>query len=99
LTTDKRHAVKHALRLAVLADEIKEEVIYTGTRMRLVTGLLHALAPIARRLGYRTEYKDSRGRIVALPSRIGPGSAAGRTAAGIALVAGGLLSLWWLRNH
>jgi quercetin dioxygenase-like cupin family protein len=99
LTTDKRHAVKHALRLAVLADEIKEEVIYTGTRMRLVTGLLHALAPIARRLGYRTEYQDSRGRIVALPSRVGPGSAAGRTAAGIALVAGGLLSLWWLGSH
>jgi hypothetical protein len=70
LTTDKKHAVKHALRLAVLADEIKDEVIYTGMRMRTVVAVLVALAPIGRRLGYRLEFKDIGGHVAAAESEI-----------------------------
>jgi quercetin dioxygenase-like cupin family protein len=65
LTTHRKHALKHVLRLAVLADEIKDEVIYTGMRMRAVMGLLVALAPVGRRFGYRLDFKDVGGHAAA----------------------------------
>jgi quercetin dioxygenase-like cupin family protein len=70
LTTDKKHAVKHVLRLAVLADEIKDEVIYTGVRMRAVMALLVALAPIGRRLGYGIDFKDIGGHVAEAESAL-----------------------------
>jgi quercetin dioxygenase-like cupin family protein len=70
LTTHKKHAVKHVLRLAVLADEIKEEVIYTGMRMRLVMALLVALSPIGRQRGYGMSFKDIGGHVAAASGKI-----------------------------
>jgi Cupin domain len=70
LTTDRKHAVKHVLRLAVLADEIKHEVISTGMRMRAVMAFLVALAPVGRRFGYRLDFKDIGGHVAAAPDEI-----------------------------
>jgi quercetin dioxygenase-like cupin family protein len=98
LMRDRRHRIKHLLRLAVLANEIKEEVIYTGLRNRALMAVLVGLAPIAGRLGYRTEYTDGRGRVTAPPrdrSHRLPSAAVVKTAAVTALVAGGVVGLWW----
>jgi quercetin dioxygenase-like cupin family protein len=70
LTTDKKHALRHVLRLAVLADAIKDEVIYTGMRMRAVMALLVAVAPIGRWFGYRMDFKDVGGHVAAARSEV-----------------------------
>jgi quercetin dioxygenase-like cupin family protein len=52
---NKKAAVKHLLRVAVLMDQIKDDFYFTGLSMRALMQLLLALAPVGRLLGYRTE--------------------------------------------
>jgi quercetin dioxygenase-like cupin family protein len=54
---DKKGALKHLLRAAVLLDEIKEDFYFTGTPMRALMSGFVALAPVGRMLGYDTNYK------------------------------------------
>ncbi len=65
---DKKGALKHLLRAAVLLDEIKEDFYFTGAPMRAVMAVFMALAPIGRLLGYGTDYQKDGDQAAAVGS-------------------------------
>ena len=59
---DKKGALKHLLRAAVLLDEIKEDFYFTGAPQRALMAILVALAPVGRLLRYdSTEAQEAGG--------------------------------------
>jgi quercetin dioxygenase-like cupin family protein len=52
---DKKGALKHLLRAAVLLDEIKEDFYFTGAPMRVLMAVFVALAPVGRLRGYGSQ--------------------------------------------
>ncbi len=52
LQADKRGALKHLLRMAVLLDEVRDDFYMTQVPMQPLLRLFAALAPIGRLLGY-----------------------------------------------
>ena len=58
---DKKGALKHLLRAAVLLDEIKEDFYYTGAPLRALMAVFVALAPVGRLLGYGTGDQEAGG--------------------------------------
>jgi quercetin dioxygenase-like cupin family protein len=69
---DKKGALKHLLRTAVLFDEIKEDFYFTGVSMRALMAVFVALAPVGRLLGYGTGYQEDGGQATAV-SGVGRG--------------------------
>lgn len=65
---DKKGALKHLLRAAVLLDEIKEDFYFTGAPMRALMAVFVALAPVGRLLGYGTGYQEDGDQVVAVGS-------------------------------
>jgi quercetin dioxygenase-like cupin family protein len=64
LQVDKRGALKHLLRLAVLMDEVKDDFYLTQAPMQALLVLFASLAPVGRLLGYTPsspEYSGQRG--------------------------------------
>jgi quercetin dioxygenase-like cupin family protein len=55
---DKKGALKHLLRAAVLLDEIKEDFYFTGASLRALMAVFVLLAPVGRLLGYGTGYRE-----------------------------------------
>jgi quercetin dioxygenase-like cupin family protein len=96
---DKRGALKHLLRAAVLMDTIKDDFSFTGWPMRALMALLVALAPAGRLLGYRSGAQEAGGQATATGPRRGMSAAAliGGVAA-TTLFAVGLVRLWHRRR-
>ena len=46
---DKRHAVRHLLRAAILMDEVNEDFYFTGLSTRALMRFFLTLAPVGRR--------------------------------------------------
>jgi quercetin dioxygenase-like cupin family protein len=65
---DKKGALKHLLRAAVLLDEIKEDFYFTGAPMRALMAVLVALALVGRLLGYGTGYQEDDNQAAAVGS-------------------------------
>jgi quercetin dioxygenase-like cupin family protein len=65
---DKKGALKHLLRAAVLLEEIKEDFYFTRASMRALMAVFVALAPLGRLLGYETGYQDDGGHAAAVRS-------------------------------
>jgi quercetin dioxygenase-like cupin family protein len=98
---NKKGALKHLLRMAVLMDEIKDDFYFTGLSLRLVMASLVALAPAGRRLGFRTDYQDFGGHAAAARRGTKPREASAAVLAGVALtavVAVGLVGIWRQRR-
>jgi quercetin dioxygenase-like cupin family protein len=55
LAANKKGALKHLLRMAMLMDEIKADFYFTGLPMRSLMALFTGLAPLGRLLGYGME--------------------------------------------
>jgi hypothetical protein len=55
---NKRGAVKHLFRMAVLMDQINDDFYFTGFSMQGLMRLLVVLAPVGRLLGSRTERRQ-----------------------------------------
>ena len=90
LQADKRCALKHLLRMAVLLDEVRDDFYMTQVPMQTLLRLFAALAPIGRLLGY--EPLQSEGQQ-------GPATKmVGSVAAGSGLLFLILCMLWW-RKH
>ncbi len=53
LQADKRGALKHLLRMAVLLDEVKDDFYMAQVPMQTLLRLFAALAPVGRLLGYQ----------------------------------------------
>jgi quercetin dioxygenase-like cupin family protein len=70
---DKKGALKHLLRAAVLLDEIKEDFYFTGVSMRALMAVFVALAPVGRLLGYGSGEREDGGHATAV-SREGRGA-------------------------
>ncbi len=64
LWMDKRHAIQHLLRAAILMDEVKDDFHFTGFSMRAVTAAFVALAPVGRWFGYRSDQISARSTYV-----------------------------------
>jgi len=69
---DKKGALKHLLRAAVLLDEIKEDFYFTGVSMRVLMAVFVALAPVGRLLRYGSGEREDGGQATAV-SRLGRG--------------------------
>jgi quercetin dioxygenase-like cupin family protein len=99
---NKRGALKHLLRMAVLMDDIKDDFYFTGLSMRVLMAALVALAPVGRRLGYRMEHQDFGGHAAAARRATRHDWRAARAlltgAALTAVVAGGLVGIWRRRR-
>lgn len=99
---DKKGALKHLLRAAVLLDEIKEDFCFTGAPMRAIMAVLVALAPLGRLLGYGSGYQDDGGHAAAVRSegRRGLPSVAVVVGVGVATFSLAFLVLrWHNRTH
>jgi hypothetical protein len=94
---DKKGALKHLLRAAVLLDEIKEDFYFTGVSMRALMAVFVALAPVGRLLGYGTGYQEDGDQAAAVGSegRRGLPSAAVVVGVGVATFVLALLVLRW----
>jgi quercetin dioxygenase-like cupin family protein len=60
LWMDKRHAIEHLLRAAILMDEVKDDFYFTGFPMRALMAVFVALAPVGRWFGYRSDRMTAR---------------------------------------
>jgi quercetin dioxygenase-like cupin family protein len=60
LQADKKGALKHLLRLAVLLDEARADFYMTQPAMQALLGLFTALAPVGRLLGYEPLHGEGR---------------------------------------
>jgi quercetin dioxygenase-like cupin family protein len=99
---DKKGALKHLLRAAVLLDEIKEDFYFTRVSMRALMAVFVALAPVGRLLGYGTGYQKDGDQAAAVRSegRRGWPSAAVVVGVGVAAFVLALLRLRWRnRSH
>jgi quercetin dioxygenase-like cupin family protein len=82
LWMDRRHAVEHLLRVAILMDEVKDDFYFTGFSMRALMAVFVALAPVGRWFGYRSDQVTarptyaSRGSAVAWATGFGVGGVA-----------------------
>ena len=73
LWMDKRHAIEHLLRAAILMDEVKDGFYFTRFPMRALMAVFVALAPVGRWFGYRSvEWRRDRRTRIAVPLRPGP---------------------------
>jgi len=91
LWADKRHALGHLLRAAILMDEVKEDFYFTGFSTRTLMAFFVALAPVGRLFGYRSDQTAERR---AYGSRGSAGAwVAGFAAAALAAVA--VRQIWW----
>jgi quercetin dioxygenase-like cupin family protein len=90
LQADKRGALKHLLRMAVLLDDVKEDFYMTQAPAQLLLRLFAALAPVGRLLGY--EPLHSEGQRGASTTMVG-GAAVG---SGLLVL---MLCLLWWRKH
>jgi hypothetical protein len=90
LWMDKRHAIEHLLRAAILMDEVKDDFHFTGFSMRALMAAFVALARVGRWFGYRSD------RITARSTYANRGSTAawatGFAVAGVAAMA--LAQVW-----
>jgi quercetin dioxygenase-like cupin family protein len=90
LQADKRGALKHLLRMAVLLDEVRDDFYMTQVPMQALLSLFAALAPVGRLLGYEPLQRE--GQEGASPT------IAGGVAVGSGLLFLMLCMLWW-RKH
>ena len=99
---NKKGALKHLLRAAVLLDEIKEDFYYTGAPLRVLMAVFVALAPVGRLLGYGTGYREDDNQATAVRSDEGRGLPS-TTVFGSVAVATFVLALlllrWRNRSH
>jgi quercetin dioxygenase-like cupin family protein len=65
---NKRGALGHLLRAAILMDEVKDDFYFTGAPMRALMTVFVALAPVGRLFGYGTGYPEYGGREAAVRS-------------------------------
>lgn len=89
LQADRRGALKHLLRMAMLLDEVKDDFYMVQAPMQTLLRLFATLAPIGRLLGY--EPLQSEGRRSVLPKVVG-----GIAVGSILLLL--VLCLLWLRK-
>jgi quercetin dioxygenase-like cupin family protein len=98
LEADKKGALKHLLRAAVLLDEIKEDFYFTGAPLRTLMAMFMALAPIGRLLGYGSGYREDDYQAAAVRSGEGRGLPSA-TVVGSVAVATFVLAVLVLRWH
>ena len=60
LQADKRGALEHLLRMAVLLDDIKDDFYMSWAPLQALLRLFAALAPLGRVLGYEPVYGEGR---------------------------------------
>ena len=99
---DKRGALKHLLRAAVLLDDIKEDFYFTGVSMRALMAVFVALAPVGRLLGYGTGYQEDSDQAAGVGSggkRGLPSAAVVGNVAVATLVLALLVLRWRKRSH
>src|SRR5262245_23342243 len=60
LWMDKRHAVRHLLRAAILMDEVKADFYFTGLSTRALMAFFVTFAPVGRLFGYRSDQTTER---------------------------------------
>ena len=60
LQADKRGALEHLLRMAVLLDDIKDDFYMSRASMQALLSLFAALGPLGRLLGYEAVYGQGR---------------------------------------
>ncbi len=65
LQADKRGALKHLLRMAMLLDDVKDDFYMTQAPARVLLRLFAALAPVGRLLGYELLRSEARRGILA----------------------------------
>jgi quercetin dioxygenase-like cupin family protein len=83
---DKKGALKHLLRAAVLLDEIKEDFHFTGVSMRALMAVFVALAPVGRLLGYGGGFREDGSQATGV-SGVGSGGLAPAAVVGGAIAA------------
>jgi len=92
LWMDRRHAIEHLLRAAILMDEVKDDFYFTGFSMRALMAVFVALVPVGRWFGYRSD------QVTARPTHASRGSAvAWATGLAVAGVAAMALAQAWRR--
>ncbi len=95
---DKKGALKHLLRAAVLLDEIKEDFYFTGAPLRALMAVFVALAPVGRLLGYGAGHGEDDDQAGAVRSGEGRGSPSAAVVGSVA-VATFILALLVLRRR
>ena len=90
LQVDKRGALRHLLRMAVLLDEVRDDFYMTQVPMQALLRLFAALAPLGRLLGYESLQREGR--------RGASTTMVGGVAVGSGLLFLMLCMLWW-RKH
>jgi len=99
---NKKGALKHLLRAAVLLDEIKEDFYYTGAPLRVLMVVFVALAPVGSLLGYGTGYREDDNQATAVRSDEGRGLPSATVFGSVAVatfVLALLLLRWRNRSH
>jgi quercetin dioxygenase-like cupin family protein len=91
LQADKRGALEHLLRMAVLLDDIKDDFYMSWAPLQALLRLFAALAPLGRLLGYEPVYGEGRRGV---PHEVVEGLAAGTVLLFLAL-----LVPWWRRKR
>jgi len=102
LEANKKGALKHVLRAAVLLDEIKEDFYFTGAPLRTLMTVFVALAPIGRLLGYGTGYRPPDNQATVVRSDEGRGlpfASVVKSVAVLTFVLALLLLRWRNRSH
>jgi quercetin dioxygenase-like cupin family protein len=91
LQADKKGALKHLLRMAVLLDEARADFYMTQASMQALLSLFAALAPIGRLLGYEPLRSEARRGVLT--------TMLGSVAVGSGLLLLTVLMLRWLRQQ
>src|SRR5215207_4015840 len=97
---DKKGALRHLLRAAVLLDDIKEDFYFTGAPMRALMAVFVALAPVGRLLGYGIGYQEDGNQAAAVGSGAKRGLPSAAVVGNVAVVtlALALLVLRWRKR-
>jgi quercetin dioxygenase-like cupin family protein len=91
LQADKKGALKHLLRMAVLLDEARADFYMTQAPMQALLRLFAALAPVGRLLGYEPLRSEARRGVLT--------TMVGSVAVGSGLLFLTILMLRWLRQQ
>ena len=91
LQADKKGALKHLLRMAVLLDETRDDFYMTQVPVQALLSLFAALAPIGRLLGYEPLRSEARRGVLT--------TILGSVAVGSGLLFLTVLMLRWLRQQ
>jgi hypothetical protein len=80
LQDDKRGALKHLLRMAILMDDVKDDFYMTRVTEQALLVLFASLAPVGRLLGYKAGHPEYGGQDNARGRRSTPAKVVGGVA-------------------